>query len=138
MGQWSCKKGSTLLVPSGPQSGHKHLFALMLDPVKLDGYGEKPCVLLACVTSVREGLPFEDLCLLKQGDHPFIEHDSYIDYRFTRLEPVDHLLTGIKEGVFIEKATCSADLIKRIVQGALQSKRISREHKRILEQVLFG
>jgi hypothetical protein len=137
MGQWWCNKGNTLLVPSGPQTGHKHLFAIMLDPVKLDGYGEKPCVLLACVTSVKEGLPIESLCLLKPGDHPFIEHDSYVDYRFTRLESVDHLQAGIRDGVFIEKAPCSPDLIKKIVQGALQSKRISREHKRILEQVLF-
>jgi hypothetical protein len=126
------------LVPSGPQNGHKHLFALMLDPVIVDGYGGAPCVLLACVTSVKDGLPNEDVCLLKQGDHPFIEHDSFVDYRFTRLEQVKHLETCLQEGVFIEKDPCSPELIKRIIQGALKSRRISREHKRVLELVLFG
>lgn len=138
MGQWSCNKGNTLLVPSGPQNGQRHLFALMLDPVKIDGYGEKRCVLLACVTSVKEGLPFEDLCILKPGDHPFIEHDSYVDYRFTRLEAVGHLESRIQEGVFVVKDPCSPDTIKRIIQGALLSKRISREYKRILQLVLFA
>lgn len=138
MAQWSCKKGNTLLVPSGPQDGQKHLFALMLDPVVLDGYGQKPCVLLACVTSVKDGVPSEDACMLKQGDHPFIDHDSYVDYRFTRIEQVDHLQKRLQDGAFTEKDPCSPELIKRIVQGALKSRRISREHKQILEAVLFG
>jgi hypothetical protein len=138
MAQWSCKKGNTLLVPTGPQDGQKHIFALMLDPVVLEGYGGNPCVLLACVTSVKDGVPSENACLLKQGDHPFIDHDSYVDYRFTRVEQVDHLQKRLQEGAFIEKDPCSPELIKKIIQGALKSRRISREYKRILEFVLFG
>ena len=134
---WSCQKGATLLIPSGPDS-KKHLFALMLDPVLVDGYGPKPCVLLACVTSVKGGAALEDCCLLGPGDHPFIEHDSYVDYRFTRLEPEEHLQGRVQEGAFVKKEACSPELIKRIIQGALKSRRISREHKKILEQVLFG
>lgn len=126
------------MVPSGPQSGQKHLFALMIDPVVLDGYGSKPCVVLACVTSVKDGVPSEDACLLTQGDHPFIEHDSYVDYRFTRIEQADHLEKRLLDGAFTAKEPCSPELIKRIVQGALKSRRISREHKKILESVIFG
>lgn len=130
-------RGNTLLVPSGPQVGHKHLFALMIDPIVIDGYGQKPYVLIACVTSVKDGMPGEDVCLISQGEHPFIEHDSYIDYRFTRLEQADHLHMRLQEGVFIEKDPCSSELIKRIIQGALKSRRINREYKRLLEVVLF-
>lgn len=137
MAQWNCQKGNTLLVPSGPQDGYKHLFALLLDPIVLDGYGQKPYVLLACVTSVKDGLPGEDACLLSPGDHPFIDHESYVDYRFTRLEQAEHVQMRLQEGVFTEKDPCSPELIKRIIKGALISRRISREHKRILEAVLF-
>ena len=137
MAQWNCQRGSTLLVPSGPQDGHKHLFALMLDPLVVDGYGQKPCVLMACVTSIRDGVPSEDACLLQQGEHPFIEHDSYVDYRFTRLEQAEHVQKRLQEGVFVAKDPCSPELIKKIIQGALNSRRISREHKNILRAVLF-
>lgn len=137
MAEWSCKKGNTLLIPSGPQVGHKHLFALMLDPTVVDGYGTKPIVLLACVTSVVNGTPTEDSCLLGKGEHPFIDHDSFVDYRFTRVEQAQFIQERINEGVFIEKDACSHELIKKIILGALKSRRISREHKRILELIIF-
>ncbi|MDH6185469.1 hypothetical protein [Polaromonas sp. CG_23.6] len=133
---WNCQKGASLLIPSGPEN-KKHLFALMLDPVLVDGYGSKPRVLLACVTSVQHGMPGDDSCLLGPGDHPFIEHDSYVDYRFTRLEPVEHLQGRVQEGTFIAKEPCSLELIKRIIRGALKSRRIPREFKLLLEKVLF-
>lgn len=133
---WNCKKGASLLIPSGPEN-KKHLFALMLDPVLVDGYGTRLHVLLACVTSVTDGVQGEDCCLLGLGDHPFIDHDSYVDYRFTRLEPVEHLQGRVLEGTFIEKEPCSPELIKRIIQGALKSRRIPREFKQLLEKVLF-
>lgn len=110
----------------------------MLDPVVVNGYGSKPYVLLACVTSVKNGLPNDDSCLLAKGDHPFIEHDSFVDYRFTRMEQVDHVKARVDEGVFLEKEPCSPELIKRILQGALKSRRIKRDFKQILEKVLFG
>lgn len=133
---WNCQKGTSLLIPSGPKN-KKHLFVLMLDPALVDGYGSKPHVLLACVTSVKDGVPGDDSCLLGPGDHPFIDHDSYVDYRFTRLEPVDHLQRLVLEGTFIEKESCSPELIKRIIQGALKSRRIPREFKLLLDKVLF-
>ena len=135
---WSCVKGSTLLIPSGPNEGHKHLFALMLDPVVVSGRGPKPCVLIACVTSVKDGIPGKDCCLLGPADHPFILHDSYVDYRFTRLEFAEHVQARITEGVFTPRVPCSPELIRRIIAGALSSRRINREHKQLLEKVLFG
>lgn len=136
--EWSCVKGSSLLIPSGPDS-KKHLFALMLDPVLVEGYGPNPHVLLACVTSIKDGIAAaEQTCLLAAGEHPFIDHDSYVDYRYTRLEQATHLQQRVKEGTFIEKDACSAALIKKIIQGALASRRIDREYKLILERVLFG
>lgn len=138
MTQWSCQKGKTLLVPSGPKDGHKHLFALMLEPAVVDGYGSKPIVLMACVTSVVNGMPADDSCLLSKGDHPFIEHDSFVDYRFTRMEQAEFIEKRVQEGLFLEKDACSPELIKRIIQGALKSRRIDREFKRVLEKVLFG
>lgn len=110
---------------------------MMLDPLVIDGHGPKPCVLIACLVSVKDGGPLEDTCLLGPGDHPFIQHDSYVDYRFTRVEQVAHVQKCINDGSFDEKEPCSPALIKRILQGALKSRRISREYKMIIEKVLF-
>ena len=135
-GTWVCSKGATLLVPSGPDS-KKHLFALLLDPVIVDGYGPKPCVLLACVTSIRAGVDHDDSCLLGPSDHPFIQHDSYVDFRFSRIDTAEHVQSRISEGIFIEKEHCSPATISKIVKGALISRRISREFKAMLQKVLF-
>lgn len=108
----------------------------MIDPVLIDGYGPKPCVLLVSVTSVKDGSALDGSCLLGRGEHPFLEHDSYVEYRFTRLESEAHLQGRVREGTFIAKEPCSAELIRRIIQGALKSRRIPRDFKKILEKTL--
>ena len=76
-------------------------------------------------------------CLLGSSDHSFIDHDSYVDYRFTRLAHADHLQGRMLEGTFINKEPWSPELIKRVIQGALKSRRIQREFKQLLAKVLF-
>ena len=137
MSGWICVKGESLLIPSGPDD-KSHLFAILLDPVLIPGYGSKPHVLLASVVSTKPGLLIDESCLLHPGDHPFIGHNSFVDYRFTRLEPAAHMESRVHEGMFHVKEPCSTEMLKRIVAGALKSKRISREHKIILENVIFG
>ncbi len=123
-----------MLIPSGPGT-KMHLFAILLDPIKVDGYGSQPQVLLASVMSIKPGIILDDSCLLGPGDHPFIEHDSFVDYRYTRLETAQHIEGRIDDGVYVLKEPCSPELIRRIIQGAMKSRRISREFKKILESV---
>ena len=63
----------------------------------------------------------------------FIAHDSFVDYRYTRLETAQHIEGRINDGVFVLKEPCSPELIRRILQGAMKSRRVSREFKKILE-----
>lgn len=134
---WRCERGSTLLIPSGPKSGQMHLFALMLNPLVVDGHGERPQVLLVCVTSVPKGL-HDTACLLSAGEHPFVVHDSYVDYRFTRLEPVERIERCVLAGSFMPREVCSETLRIRILRGALVSRRISREYRQLIEAALFA
>jgi hypothetical protein len=134
---WQCEAGATLLVPSGPQQGHMHLFALLLDPLVAGGYGQRPHVLLAYVTSVPD-CAFDDSCCLAAGEHPFLQHDSYVDYRFTRFEPAEHLQKCVEAGTFQPKEPCSEALRMKILRGALASRRIPREYKKLIESVLFS
>lgn len=134
--KWSCKQAKSVLVPSGPDA-KRHLFALLLDPVLVEGRGSQPQVLMVCVVSIKDGLLVDESCLLDVGDHPFIAHPSFVDYRFTRLEAASHVEQLVHKGVFTPKEDCSEVLLKKIVSGALRSPRISREYKKLLESVLF-
>lgn len=132
---WQCKQGKCVLVPSGPGTT-KHLFAIVLDPTQLEGYGSKPCVIMVGVTSIKEGVPHDDACELLQGDHPFIKHPCYVDYRYARIEQAEAVERHIQNGLFNEKEDCSPELLQRLVRGALTSRRISREIRLILEKSL--
>jgi hypothetical protein len=138
MGQWCCQKGNTLLIPCGSEAGQKHLFALLFSPVIADGYGQSPMVLLANVTSVKNGVAGDDSCLLRPEDHPFITHDSFVDYRLARFEKADFIAGKVKNGEFTEKDPCTPELIQKIIKGAMISRKIPREYKLVLEKVLFG
>lgn len=48
-------KGESMLIPSGPDA-KMHLFAILLDPIKIDGYGSQPQVLLTSVVSIKPGI----------------------------------------------------------------------------------
>jgi hypothetical protein len=115
-----------------------HLFAILLDPLVNKDYGPRAHALLACVVSIRPGVQYEDACVLEPGDHPFIKHPSYVDYRFTRFEPAEDVEARVAESVFVSKEDCSAELLLKIANGALRSKRISRGLKAILQQVIWG
>ncbi len=109
----------------------------MLDPLLVEGYGPNPQILMACVVSMKPGLIHDDACLLHAGDHPFIKHDSFIDYRFTRLEAAAHVEDRVADGTFVAMDDCSPELVRRIISGALKSRRLPREYKKLLEKVLW-
>jgi len=111
--------------------------ALLLDPVCLDGYGTKPQVMMVSVLTIKPGIIVDDSCVLHVGDHPFISHPSFVDYRFARIDAADHVQSRVDENVFIPQQDCSEELIKRVIAGALKSRRIPREFKQLLEKVIF-
>ena len=132
---WQCKQGKCVLVPSGPDE-KKHLFAILLDPVQIESYGSKRCVIMVGVTSIRNDIPYDNACVLAEGDHPFIKHASYVDYRRARIEQAEIIEQYVKNGYFSEKEDCSTELLKYLIQGALNSRQISREIKKILHDLL--
>ena len=85
--------------------------------------------------SVKDGMPFDDACILEVGDHPFVQHQSYIDYRFCELRPADEIEAKVQEGTLVPHGDCSIALLRRIIASADASKRISREMKKFLRSV---
>lgn len=129
---WTCRVGSSLLVPSGPAG--LHLFVIALGPAVLDGYGPAPQVLMASATTLRDGIPFDSACVLEPGDHPFIQHRSYIAYRYARVDSAAHVEHMVTSQVWLPKEPCDPQLIERIVSGVRQSRLTPREFKRLFPE----
>lgn len=130
MPPWEPCAGNTLLIPSGTSG--KHLFLILNNPAKFDGYGSSVCVVLVNLSSIKNGLPGDDACICKAGEHRFISKDSFIDYRFARVERVNDLIAKVESRVFQAHESVSSDLLDRAISGLHKSKFTKREFKSLL------
>jgi hypothetical protein len=87
---------------------------------------------MASVTSIRAGIPHDAACEVNTGDHPFVQHPSYIAYRYSRIDPLDHVAHMVSTGVWSPHSQCTPELLNRIRAGACLSRLSSREFKQIL------
>ena len=129
MGSWAPSRGETLLVPSGPSG--EHLFLMLLGPAVLPGYGPNPQVAMASITSIRTDIPFDGACILQPGEHPFVQHPSYVAYRYLRLDGEPHIARMVASSVWRVHQPCAPLLLQRVVDGVCKSKLTPREYKRI-------
>ena len=107
------RRGWTLLIPSGP-GDKRHLFVVINDP------GEDEEVVLASLSSVHARS--DTACPVRPGDHPFVHHESCIEYRYCRTDSVAHLNTLLKSGYITRHEDASDELVQRIVDGAWASE----------------
>lgn len=130
---WQCRQGACLLIPSGPNSC-QHLFTILVNPCILPNRGNKPQVLSVGISSVRANIPYDNACIIRQGEHPFVRHDSYVRYRDARIDAVEHIENRVHEGIFSVKPPCGEQLLKRIIAGASTSRYAAREVKLLIEK----
>ena len=111
----------TLLIPSGPPDDpeRKHLFVILTDPVVDENDGTQR-VLLVSISSVRSRYD-DSTCILRRGDHPFIRHESFVDYREARIELVDALRRGVQNGVLVPQESIETSVFSRICTGLQNS-----------------
>lgn len=116
---------ATLLIPSGPagEEERKHLFVLLTDPYV--GSASKASVLMVSLSSIKVGVPYDPSCILSVGDHAFVRHDSYVAYQRARLEEVDKLLRGVKNGQLLPHAPMNSAVFARICRGLELSRHTS-------------
>lgn len=108
-----------MLVPSGKEG--YHLFVIVFGVKMVDG---KEQVLLASVCTIYEGIPYDSACILRQGDHSFIRHDSYINYSKLRQESAAHVEKLLEANYFIPHVEdFSGDLLRRVSEGVEESTR---------------
>jgi mRNA-degrading endonuclease toxin of MazEF toxin-antitoxin module len=103
--------GDTFLIEDvdGPEC---HLWIVITPP------GEDEVVIVSVTTKRQKS---ETLVILKKGDHPFIEHDSVIAYKYSKVVTVESIETALKNGTAKRHQPASDSLLKRAQQGLLES-----------------
>jgi hypothetical protein len=113
---------ATLLIPSGPANdpNRKHLYICLADPL-----GAAREALLVPVASVHEGEPHDATCHLYPGDHRFIRHESYVNYRFARIEQAERIEKGVRDGVLVPHDVLDGAVFARVCKGLQESRLVA-------------
>lgn len=129
---------ATLLVPSGPQNDQdrKHLFILLTNPYA-DEVGKK-CVVMVSVSSIRQGLPYDETCRLYVGDHPFLRRDSFVAYKLARIEESAKLLAGVKAGLFVPHDMMDSMIFARVCKGLEESRQTNPRILKFYRMAVIG
>ena len=121
--------GQTYLASTG---NGNHLFIIVLGPIDIECYQKKQ-FLSVNVTSIEGTKNYDTACVIRAGEHPFIKHDSYVAYRFARLDSEQHL-ENLCKTQWIRKEDCSESLLKRMKEGLRKSREIPKYLKDILKE----
>jgi hypothetical protein len=109
------RAGRALLLAGAPV-GAPHLWLVLTDPDPENGL----VVMVMVVTS----RPHTDKTVtLSPADHPFIHHESNVDFGSARFFPVSRLNAALKKGRCQLQADASARLLNTVRAGLLKSPR---------------
>lgn len=127
MTQWMPLAGDTLFIASGPTGDH--LFVIGFSPRKIQGCGSSEMVLLVPFCTVPPSGKHDSACIVQAGEHSFITHESYMDYRSSRADPISHIRAQIADGLFKAHGPVTAPLLHKIQHGLSISTRVPRHIK---------
>jgi hypothetical protein len=122
--------GDTLHIPSGQ---NKHLFTIILGPIVIKDRGNIKQYVLVNFSSIKPEDNHDTTCEVSVGEHPNITRPSYIVYHKAEIKREDDVLKGLKQGTYKKSSVCPPALLAKITIGALQSKLIGREIKKLLQ-----
>jgi len=105
-----------------PGATRPHLYVAVTDP---DADGQ-----LVLVNLTSQALLKDQSCILNVGDHPFIKHETVINYAEAVISSEEAIFAGARGGVIQhDPAPVTSDALKRIQQGALASPQIETRVK---------
>lgn len=118
------KPGDTFL-GGGEVHGSHHLWVVVNNPAAHGGEA-----VIVNVSTQRPGA--ETTCVLSEGEHPFIQHQSYVRYQSARKVGVPALQAAVKAGLLKPRAAVNAALLAKIKAGAQASPLLPLELRALL------
>jgi hypothetical protein len=74
----------------------------------------------------------EQACVLRAGEHPWIRHDTCVNYGDSQVTTLDKLLAAQNANALIIQSPVGPDLLRRIQEGAMSSTKMPLDHADIL------
>ena len=99
--------GATFLLPGLDD----HLWLVISDP-----FLDANRIVVVCFLSWKEHL--DQACIVKPGEHPFVKHDTCVQYATARVVTAERLKVLQDGGQLRMKAPLSPSLLDRIRKGA--------------------
>lgn len=106
-------------MPSGPEGDEdrKHMQVVLAGP-----HGKAQQVAFVPICSIVKG--HDSACIVEAWAHPWLSHDSFVDYRFAQLHWASKIETAIERGFFVEKEPADDWLVSEICAGIANSRRV--------------
>ncbi len=123
------RKG-TVLAPTGPCN---HLHVICNDPVYYP-INDCYCVLVVNISSIKDGVPHDPTCALDVGDHPFVQHPSYVVYAQAVIWRVDNVIRKEAAGEIMAHQDMPEATFSRILNGFDISDDVSPKHLKFKNQ----
>ncbi len=121
-------RGVTFLAPIPPPPEQKpHLFFVLTFPLKKDGEDK---VLIVNITSTR----IDERYTLSPGDHPSIDHNSYINYPQAKIMSVKDLEQKQRQGRIKIKKSVEPEVLKHICSGLQEPKLSPKRFKEFCKE----
>jgi hypothetical protein len=113
--------GTTFLL----SAGDIHLWIIISDP-ELDPQN----VLIVNLTTLA---PRKDQsCVLKVGDHPWIRHDTCVNFGDSNVTTLEKLIAARDANALMTQSPVSPQLLQRIRESAMNSTKMALDHAEIL------
>lgn len=119
------KSGDTFIIPQPGTSLDSHLWVVISDPAQ-----DAKAILIVNFTTLRSDS--ETACVLAAGEHPFVKHETCVNYRGAKIVSEADISDLMKSGHLRQHAIVSAAVLKRMHDGAANSIRMTLEHAEIL------
>jgi hypothetical protein len=126
----SLQIGSTFFnIPSNKRESHLWII------ISYPSYNPQKVVIVNISSWKKIAVGLNDpTCIVNDGEHPFIEHKSYVFYREALCPTLENLQAGIDKGVLIQQDDCSNDFFNKILNGAASSNFTPIEILSILQE----
>ncbi|HKI20834.1 MAG TPA: hypothetical protein VKA15_23280 [Isosphaeraceae bacterium] len=113
--------GTTFLL----SAGDIHLWIIISDP-KLDPQN----VLIVNLTSLAPRK--EQSCVLRAGDHPWVRHDTCVNYGDSKVTTLDKLVAARDANALMIQSPVGPDILQRMRESAMNSSKMPLDHAEIL------
>jgi hypothetical protein len=108
-----------------PRGGVKHLFIVV--------HKASDRILLVNVSSLKVGVECDTSCVLRQGEHPFIDHDSFVVYSQVFFALESYIDGQIRHGICKRQDPVTNDVLERIGRGAAISESIPEKYRQYFD-----